>query len=166
MATKPIHNELHRVSITGIIWKRDTDGVVRYLVTKRAPNKKVWPNKWTVPGGGLDVDDYIGSEATYAHTESPQWYGSVEKGLKREIQEEVGLDVSEVKYLLDITFIRPDGIPVLVLSYYCKYESGEVELDEDATEFAWITAGEVGGYDFIQGIDGEIEMVDKKLQGE
>lgn len=163
MATKPVHQELHRVCSTAIIWKRENDGELRYLITKRAPSKKAWPNKWTVPGGGLDVEDYIDSEATYANTESPQWYGSLEKGLRREISEEVGVEVHNPQYLLDITFVRPDGIPVLVLSFHCEYKSGEVKLDDDSVEYAWIAASEVGDYDLIQGIDHEIEMVDKAL---
>ncbi len=47
--------ELHRIAVTCIIYNDEG----RYLVTKRSPTKKVHPNKWTVPGGGLSVDDYI-----------------------------------------------------------------------------------------------------------
>ena len=160
----PVHNDLHRIAITGIIWREDPDGQYRYLITKRSPTKKAWPNKWTVPGGGLETTDYMGGEATYANSESPQWYGAVGNTLRREIKEEVGVEVRDVQYLLDVAFIRPDGIPAIVLSFYCKYDSGEVVLDADATEFAWITASEAGQYEFIQGIDHEIEMVEERLR--
>lgn len=160
---EPLHKDLHRIAITGIIWKLDEDGSRRYLITKRAPTKKAWPNKWTVPGGGLETTDYMGSEATYQNTESPQWYNAVEATLRREIQEEVGLKVTDIQYLLDLAFIRPDGIPAIVLSYYCKYAEGDVVLDEDAVEYAWITADEVGNYELIQGIDHEIQMVEERL---
>jgi 8-oxo-dGTP pyrophosphatase MutT (NUDIX family) len=159
----PIHDELHRIAITGIIWKKDADGTFRYLITKRSPHKKAWPSKWTVPGGGLEVGDYMHSEATYQNSESPQWYGAVENALRREIREEVGLDVTDVQYLLDLAFIRPDGIPAIVLSFYCKYVGGEVTLDDAATEYAWITKAELAAYDLIQGIDHEILEVDKRL---
>lgn len=160
---EPLEKELHRVAVTGIIWKED-GGVRKYLITKRAPTKKAWPNKWTVPGGGMEVDDYVHSEPSYANPESPQWYGAMEATLRREIREEVNLEVSDIEYLLDIAAIRPDGIPMLVLSMYCKYASGEVKLDEDATEYAWIAASEVGDYDFIKGIDDEIRQVEARLR--
>lgn len=162
-APEPIHHDLHRIAITGIIWKLDEDGARRYLITKRSPTKKAWPNKWTVPGGGLETTDYMSTEATYQNSESPQWYNAVETTLRREIREEVGVEVEEVQYLLDLAFIRPDGVPAIVLSFYCKYVSGDVVLDEDATEYAWITAAEVGSYELIQGIDHEIQMVEERL---
>ena len=159
----PKDKELHRIAVTGIIWKQDADGTYHYLITKRSPTKKAWPSKWTVPGGGMETDDYIHGEATYANSESPQWYGAVENTLRREIREEVHVEVDEVNYLLDVAFIRPDGIACIVLSMYCRYKSGEVELDEDATKYAWITADEVGQYEFIQGIEDEIKRVEERL---
>ncbi len=104
------------------------------------------------------------TEATYANSESPQWYNAVERTLRREIKEEVNVEVTDVGYLLDLAFIRPDGIPAIVLSFHCKYESGEVQLDEDAVEFAWITREEIPAYELIQGIDHEITLVDDLLK--
>src|SRR3989344_4057201 len=109
----PKDKELHRIAITGIIWKKDDDGTYHYLITKRAPHKKTWPNKWTVPGGGLEIDDYLNNEPTYQNPESPQWYNAVETALRREIKEEVGLEVRDIEYLLDVAFVSLDGIPVI-----------------------------------------------------
>lgn len=159
----PNNNELHRIAVTGIIWKEGEDGTRRYLITKRAPHKKAWPGKWTVPGGGLEATDYMSTEATYQNSESPQWYNAIEKTLLREIKEEVGVEVDRIEYLTDVAFVRPDNVPCLVLSLYCHYVGGEVMLDEDATEYAWITAAEVGKYELIQGIDHEIALVDERL---
>ena len=159
---EPNSKELHRIAVTGIIWNEE-GGARKYLVTKRAPHKKTWPGKWTVPGGGLETDDYMQNEATYQNSESPQWYNAVESTLRREIREEVGVEVSDVQYLLDVAFIRPDATPTLVLSFYCKYARGEVVLDDDATEYAWVTAAEAKSYEFIQGIEHEIALVDERL---
>ena len=71
--------------------------------------------------------------------------------------------MGKLKYLLDIAFIRPDNVPVIILSFYCQYQSGEVKLDEDSIDHAWVTYEEAKNYDLIEGILEEIEMVDKIL---
>lgn len=146
--------ELHRIAITAIIYNDKK----QYLVTKRSPTKKAFPNKWTVPGGGLEVDDYINEKPT---TPSGQWYGALERTLRREIREEVNVEIEKPEYLMDLTFIRADNVPVLVLSYYAKYESGEVKLDDDAVDYKWATLSEAKELDMIDGIWEEIELVDK-----
>ena len=151
------HKELHRVVSTAIISKRDT-----YLIVRRNLELKAFPGKWTVPGGGLEVDDYINARKT---TEDA-WYFAIENSLRREIKEEVHLEVGKIKYLLDMTFIRSDGIPVVVLSFYCPHQSGEVVLDEENIDYAWVTHEEAKKYDLIEGILKEIEMVDRILKGE
>jgi 8-oxo-dGTP pyrophosphatase MutT (NUDIX family) len=149
--------ELHRIAITAIIYNDQG----QYLVTKRSPTKKAFPNLWTVPGGGLEVDDYINDTPT---TLAGQWYGALEKTLRREVEEEVNVEISKPLYLMDLTFIRPDGVPVLVLSYYAKYVSGEVKLDDDAVDYKWVTLSEAKELDMIDGIWEEIELVDKTLR--
>lgn len=149
--------ELHRIAITCIIY----NDAGKYLLTKRSPNKKVHPNKWTVPGGGLNTDDYSSTPQTHGNA---GWYGAVEKALRREVQEEANVEIGKPHYLLDLTFIRPDGIPVLVLSYYAPYVSGEVKLDADAVDYRWVTLAEAKELDLISGIYEEIEMVDVLLK--
>jgi len=147
--------ELHRIAITAIIYNDQG----QYLVTKRSPNKKVWPNKWTVPGGGLEVDDYINDPVSTK--DGKQWYYAIEKALRREVKEEVNLEIEKPQYLLDLAFISPQGVPSIVLSYYASYKSGDVELDDDATEYRWVTLAEAKDLDMIDGIWEEIELVDK-----
>ncbi len=150
--------ELHRISLTAIIYNDEG----KYLITKRSLTKKAFPGKWTVPGGGVEVDDYIHLKPT---TPAGQWYGALENTLRREIWEEANLEVEKPQYLLDIAFIRPDGVPVIILSYYVKYKSGVVKLKEEATiDYKWVTLEEAKNYDIIDGIWEEIEMVDKLLK--
>jgi 8-oxo-dGTP pyrophosphatase MutT (NUDIX family) len=150
--------ELHRITTTALVYKPD----FVYLITKRALHKKVMAGKWTIPGGGLSIDDYIDTPPSTA--EAKQWYGALEKSLRREIKEEVNLEIGKPELLTDLTFIRPDGVPVLCLSYFAPYVSGNVKLDADSTEFAWITVDKVGEYDLIDGIAGEIEEIDQILK--
>ena len=150
-----INKELHRITTTALVYKPD----YTYLITKRALHKKVMPGKWTIPGGGLSMDDYVNTPSS---TEgAKQWYGAVQISLKREIKEEVNLEIGKPELLIDLTFIRPDGVPVVCFSYYAPYVSGEVKLDEDATEFAWVTLEEAKNYDLIDGIWDEIRQVEE-----
>ena len=149
------NRELHRITSTAIIYK---DG--KYLIVRRSLDKKAFPGKWTVPGGGLEIDDYINTPKTT----TDHWYLAIENSLRREIKEEVNLEVGKLKYLLDIAFIRSDGIPVIILSYYCDYKSGEVKLNEENIDYKWVTYEEVKNYDLVEGLLQEIEMVDKILK--
>jgi len=149
--------ELHRIAATCIIYNKDS----KYLIIKRSSTKKVHPDKWTVPGGGLSTDDYVNNPQTHGNA---GWYGALETALIREVLEEVNVEIGVIKYLLDLTFIQPNGTPVLVLSYYAPYISGEVKLDEDAVEYKWVSLDEAKNYDLIPGILDEIGMVDKILK--
>lgn len=149
------NKELHRVASTAIIHK---DG--KYLILKRALNKKVFPGKWTVPGGGLTVDDYINTQKTT----NDCWYYALEKNLRREVKEEADLEIDAINYLCDLTFIRPDGIPVITLSYWANYKSGEVKLNEESGDYAWVSAEEAKNYDLIEGILDEIRLADETIK--
>jgi len=156
------NRELHRIALTAIIHK---DGLPageagKYLLVRRNLNKKAFPGKWTVPGGGLEVDDYINlPKTTHDH-----WYFAVENSLRREVCEEAGIEMGKLNYLLDIAFIRPDGVPVVILSYYGDYKSGEVKLNEENIEYAWTSFEEARKYDLVEGLLEEIEMVDKIIK--
>jgi len=150
------NKELHRIASTAIIYK---DG--KYLILKRSLNKKAFPGRWTVAGGGLELDDYVNTKKATPDA----WYFVLTDSLRREIKEETGLEVGKPHYLLDLAFLRPDGTPVLTLSYYCDWQSGEVKLNEENIEYQWVTYEEAKNYDLIGGILEEIEMVDRILKG-
>jgi len=151
------NKELHRITSTAIIYKDD-----KYLITRRALDKNVFPGKWAIPGGGLETDDYI----NLPKTTKDLWYFAIEKSLRREVKEEVNLEVGKIKYLLDIVHIIPNGTPAIILSFYCPYKSGRVKINKEHTDYAWVTYSQAKKYDLIEGILEEIEIVDKMLKGE
>lgn len=113
---------------------------------------------WTVPGGKLVLHEYEHLPKTAGF---PQWYNVVDWVLRKEVREEVGLEIEKPQYLCDLVFVRPDGYPVVTLSYWTHYKSGEVKLCKDLTEYAWVTAEEAGSYDLIDGIHDELKEVAK-----
>ena len=151
--------ELHRVAPTVIIY--NSEG--KYLLAKRSPDLKVFPGLWHVPGGGISMDDY--EHLPSSTPKHQQWYGVIEEGLRREVREEVGIEIGKPEYLLDVAFIRPDGVPCIVLTYFAPYAFGEIVPSEESVETAWVTLEEAKSYDMIDGIWGEMEMVEKILKG-
>ena len=85
--------------------------------------------------------------------------------MKREIKEEVGLEIKNIRYLASMTFIRGED-PVLIVSLFADYHDGEVVLDEDGVDHAWVSLEEAKEYDLIEGIYEELEMLDRLLKGD
>ncbi|UCG95291.1 MAG: NUDIX domain-containing protein [archaeon] len=146
----------HYIAVTGIVVK---DG--KFLLTKRSSGEKAFPNMWTVPGGKLHLNDYISKPKDT----SDAWYNVLEDLLRREVKEETGLDIKNIRYLTSLSFIRPDGVPVVVLSLYADHASGDVIKTEEAVDHAWVTLEEAKSYDLIDGIYDELVMLYRVLKG-
>ncbi len=150
-------NKAHYVVVTGIVIKDN-----KYLITKRSDKEKAFPGKWTVPGGKLEMEDYVNREKdTNAH-----WYNVFEHLLRREVMEETNLDIKNIRYLTSLTFVRGDGIPTIIISLYADHHQGEVKLNDESVDHKWVTLEEAKQYDLIEGIYEELEMLDKSLKGE
>ncbi len=144
---------LHFVVATAIIVKDSN-----FLIVKRASHEKAFPDKWTVPGGKLVLHEYNHLPKTsFTH---PQWYNVVDWVLHKEVKEEVGLKIHKPQYLCDLVFVRPDGYPVVTLSYWAQYKDGDVKLCKDLSDYAWVTLDKAKDYDLIDGIWDELKLVD------
>ncbi len=149
---------LHEVAITAIIKK---DG--KYLIERRALTKKRFPGKWTVPGGRLQSSDYL----ELPKDTEDYWYNVLERTLKREVKEEVGIEINNIKYVTSLATVHQDGASSLVISCAANYVSGEVTLQpEETDQYAWVTLEEAKDYDLIDGIYDELVMAEQKTKGE
>ncbi len=148
-------NLMHYVVVTGILVR---DG--KFLIAKRADWEKAFPGQWTVPGGTLEVLDY----ALREKDTKVQWYNVVEDLLRREVFEEVNLKIKNIGYVTSLVYIRPDGVPCLIISLSAEPLDGDVRLCNALTEYKWVTLDEARKYDLIDGIFEELEVMDEKLK--
>ena len=149
-------NKAHYVVATCIIVKGG-----KYLIAKRADWEKNSPGKWTVPGGKLETSDYQNREYD---TGGNQWYNVVEDLVRREVKEEVGLEIKNIGYVCSLAYLRHDGIPTVVISLFAEPVSDTVELCDALTEFKWVDLAEAKSVDLIDGIYEEIEILEKHLK--
>mgnify|MGYP001589189224 CR=1 FL=1 len=150
--------------VANVVVYRESDG--RCLILKRSENEKVHPGKFATPGGKLEWKDLPLSNPTRMNGEVIDFENAVEDLLKREVMEEAGIEIhNDLKYINSVAFIRPDGIPVVLVKFAAKYKSGEIKLEENAfSDFAWVNELEVWDYDCISGIAEEIEKTTRMME--
>jgi 8-oxo-dGTP pyrophosphatase MutT (NUDIX family) len=151
-------NQMHYVTATAIIVNREG----KYLITKRADWEKAFPGEWTVPGGKLEVLDY----ALRKKDAGVLWYNILEDNVKKEVLEEVSLQIKNINYVTSLVYIRSDQIPSLIISLSAEPvdENVPVRLCNALTEYAWVTLDEARSYKLIEGIYEELEILDRKLK--
>ena len=146
----------HYIVVTAIIVK---DG--KYLIAKRSEKEAAFPGLWTVPGGKLNMQDY---------TDRPKdtgdlWYNIFEDLVRREVKEEVNLEIKNIGYVTSIAYIRSDNIPTIIVSMYADYAKGEVLLSHELIEYAWVNLEEAKCYHLIDGIYEELELFNSRQKG-
>ena len=148
-------NQVHYITATVILVRNG-----KFLIAKRAEWEKAFPGKWTVPGGKLEVLDYaLREKDTPSH-----WYNVIEYLAKREVREEVGIEIKNLDYVTSLVYIRSDKIPSLIISLWTDAPEGDIRLCPALTEYKWVSLEEAKNYDLIEGIYEELEILDKKLK--
>jgi len=148
-------NKVHYIVATCILVKDK-----KFLITKRANWEKAFPGKWTVPGGKLEVLDYVlRKKDTSSH-----WYNVFEDLIKREVKEEVNLEIKNIEYVTSMVYIRSDKIPTIIISLWAEPVREDIRLCNALTDYKWVNLEEAKNYDLIEGIYEELEMLDKKLK--
>ena len=132
----------HIVAVTAFIRNLKGD---KFLIIKRSMDEIAYPGKWGFVGGKLEAGETIMDT------------------LKREVLEEVGLEIEDHKeYLYDYTFGRPDEFNVVGICFEVKPKSEDVVIEKDLDDFAWITKKEFKNYDTIEGMDKQLKLIFKE----
>lgn len=142
--------------VANVVVYREEDG--RCLILKRADREITHPGKYAVPGGKSEWKDFDLLNPTRFNGEVLDFEDSVEDLLRREVLEEAGIEIQDgLTYLNSVAFVRPDETPVILVKFAAKYKKGEVVLEEDGfSDYAWVNAEEIKGYDCILGIQEEV----------
>ncbi len=146
------NEKMHYIAVTGIIRRNG-----KYLICKRSEKEKAFPNKWCVPGGKIEVSDFINTpKDTSSH-----WLNIFEKVLRKEIKEETSLEIKNMGYVSSLVFIRPNGCSSVIVSLFAEHAGGEVVLEKDElSEYAWVDLSEAKNYDLIENIYEQLEKVE------
>jgi ADP-ribose pyrophosphatase YjhB (NUDIX family) len=107
--------------------------------------KKVGEKEWTLPSGFLEYGEKL------------------KLAVMREVKEETGLDVFVGKVNSAFTFVgKEDNVQIVGLSYLCKYQGGDVKLNEELCEYKWVYLKSIEQYDITKGVKKELDRVLKK----
>ena len=144
--------------VANVIIYRESDK--RCLILKRSDTEKAHPSKYCVPGGKLEWANLPVDSPTRINGDILDFENSVENLLIRETKEESNIEIeNNLKYINSVSFIRADGIPVVLVKFAAKYKSGNVEIERGAfTHHAWVNSEEVENYDCIKGIKEEVKQ--------
>ncbi len=115
---------LHRTIVVGIIQNERGDT----LICKKPPDRGVLPGQWGLPGGGIEAGERM------------------EAALRREIREEVGIEVRDIRPLCftdgQYPKLYPDGsqqeIYMIFLVFACRAEGNEIRLNPEFIDYAWV----------------------------
>jgi len=101
-----------------------------YLVGQKPKNVGPYPNTWHIPGGGVDLNNESSEEA-----------------LKREIREETGIEIQNVRAV----GFDEDEVPnkhgemtrYVFLDYEADYLSGDIKANDDMAVLKWVRKEEL-----------------------
>ena len=118
-----------------------TDGD-RVLLVRRGREPSM--GLWSIPGGMLELGE------------------SLVQGIRREVREEVGLEVRvlEIVEVLDRVIYDDDGkieYHYVLVDYVCKPLSGTLRVADDADAAEWVNRRDVSSYEITKGTPAVIE---------
>lgn len=119
----------------------------KFLIAQRSFKEIQAPGLWSLPGGKVEL-----------YKEEPD---ILEKTLRREIKEEVGIVIKNILYLRSWSFIRVDNLNVVCILFVCQWKSGKAKAIEDSIDVKWISIKQLNKYKLAQGIKKSLKEANK-----
>lgn len=122
-----------RIIVVGIVLNE----LGEYLICKMPKGRGVFPDQWGLPGGGIEEGEMM------------------EAALRRELREELGTEVSDIKPLFftdgQHKKFFPDGaqreVYMIFLIFSCKAATTELVLAPEFSDYAWVKQEALTKYD-------------------
>ncbi|MEL7036424.1 MAG: NUDIX domain-containing protein [Cyanobacteria bacterium J06592_8] len=124
-SAKPSEHKQYPLTTVGALVV-NRDGLVLIVKTTK------WKGTWGVPGGKVE------------------WGETLETALAREFQEEVGLELTQVRFAMlheavrDPQFVRDAHF--IMVNYYAFSASETIQPNEEIVEWAWVTPQQAMSY--------------------
>lgn len=114
------------VNVEAAIYRGD-----KWLIIRRGEQEEHAPGTLSLVGGKVEG---VTNKANV-----------LEETLKREVREEVGIEVADLQYLMSKAFLASDGQPVVDVVFLCSYQRGDARCVSQAEVAAvyWLTQPEI-----------------------
>ena len=117
---------------------KDNEG--KYLVLYKSETEEINPNEIDIPGGRMKFGE------------------SAEESLKREVEEELGINIEVEKPLRVWGFVKNEQ-HLVGITFLAKYTSGELRLSGEHTSHEWVDKNKILNGDYPKWIKEEFKIV-------
>jgi len=115
----------------------------KILIVKKSPLEKIDGGLWTIPGGKIKKKE------------------SIIDGLKREVKEEVNLEILDFQWIGENVF-ESNGFWFHAQHFLCHPKNGKVKLEKKLIAFHWLSKDEIENFIFPKNIKKRITEIFKK----
>lgn len=117
----------------------------KILFTKRSPKETSSGIPWDIPGGRLEFGEQLAD------------------ALKREIAEEVALQLTDMELLRVFTWFPKPDFQLIVATYMAHAREGEIILSDECCDYAWWTPAEALQNPEVKMFHADIAQVAERL---
>lgn len=124
----------------------------KFLLAQRDSKDNNQPNKWAIPAGHLDTGEHLNQMIQDA----------LEQNLKREVMEEIGVEIIVDKYIDSHIWVGDDYRKLTVV-FLCRIKSGEPKALDETQSVKWLRLDEISDLNLAPEILRLITRADRVL---